>query len=55
MPMGTEEEPEQQPCQRHRQLRPVYMGYFEDEGWEMGGEGGVRVLRFKEGKMLVCM
>ncbi len=32
MPMGTEEEPDQQPCQRHGQLRPVYPGCFEGEG-----------------------
>jgi hypothetical protein len=31
LPMGTEEEPNQQPCQRHGQLRPVYLGYFEGE------------------------
>jgi hypothetical protein len=30
--MGTEEEPDQKSRQRHGQLRPVYLGYFEDEG-----------------------
>jgi hypothetical protein len=35
IPMGTEEEPDQQPCQRHGQLRPIHLGYFEGE------EGGI--------------
>jgi hypothetical protein len=41
MPMGTEEEPEQEPCQRSSQLRPVYLGYFEDE-W---GKGRAKIQR----------
>ncbi len=45
MPVGTEEEPDQQPCQCHGQLHPVYLGYFEGSG-----SGGGGVLRFQEGK-----
>jgi hypothetical protein len=49
--MGTEEEPDQQSCQRYEQLRPEYLGYFEGELRRVGG----RVLGFKEGEVIVCM
>ncbi len=50
MPMGTEEEPDKQTCQRHGQLGTVYLGYFEEEVGD-----GDKVLRFNEGEVIVCM
>jgi hypothetical protein len=59
MPMGTEEEPHQMPCQRHGQLQPVYLGYFDGEGRrrgegqstqiQRGGSDGVHVMCIRPG------